>query len=71
MFADDTTITIHQKNIDLLKRDMTNILIKTKNWFDMNRLALNESKTRCIQYFRYYDLDILLNNNKITQVGEN
>ena len=51
MFADDTTITVHEKNFKELKSSLSLALEKTKSWFDMNKLALNENKTRCMQYF--------------------
>ena len=45
-FADDTTILTTGKDIEEATANMNNALSKVKDWFLMNKLNLNPSKTR-------------------------
>ena len=45
LFADDTAIFIHGKDLHKIYTDMQETLCKVKYWFVSNRLTLNLSKT--------------------------
>ena len=65
MFADDTTITVSGESESELSRNLESILAKAKTWFDMNKLALNEKKTRVIHFYNDSNLNIRLNKTRI------
>ena len=69
MFADDTTITVTGDCESTLSRNLEAVLGKAKVWFDMNKLALNERKTRVIHYYSDSNLNIRVNGQQIEQIG--
>ena len=50
LFADDTNVFIHGKNLDDLKTCMNQELEKISQWMNVNKLSLNVSKTKCIVF---------------------
>ena len=69
LFADDTAICIKDNNVDELQRKINSIMLKINEWFNVNRLSLNVSKTNYQIYSRSEvpDLDIILNNTPIVR----
>lgn len=49
-YADDTTIVCSQKEIDLLWKSAKNGLLSLSDWFSVNGLSLNVSKTQVIEF---------------------
>ena len=45
IFADDTNVFFHSKNIEDLISNAKNIMIQLNSWFDSNKLTLNTSKS--------------------------
>ena len=74
LFADDTNIFIHQKNLEKLIEILNEELDKLTNWFVSNRLSLNFKKTNFIIFYspqKIYkrdDVNIILNGNKVEQI---
>ena len=52
LFADDTNIFCSGDDLAELLKDLTEEIIKLKNWFDYNKLSLNLAKTK-IMLFGY------------------
>ena len=52
LFADDTNIFCSGDDLAELLKDLTEEMIKLKNWFDYNKLSLNLAKTK-IMLFGY------------------
>ena len=50
LFADDTTIYDHNKDLDFLKWNMEQELTKVVDWFNANKLTLNVDKTQCLLF---------------------
>ena len=50
LFADDTNVFIHGKNLDDLITCMNQELEKISQWMNVNKLSLNVSKTKCIVF---------------------
>ena len=48
LFADDTTILYNNKSLDNLFQIINEELCKVNEWFKVNRLSLNISKTNYI-----------------------
>ena len=46
LFADDTTLYGHGKNVKFLRTKVIHNLQKLQNWFDSNKLTLNVDKTQ-------------------------
>lgn len=46
LFADDTLIYLHGKNIGVMRNEMNNELERMNQWLKLNRLKLNISKTK-------------------------
>ena len=51
LFADDTTVLFHNKNVDQLASNMNNELYAIAEWFINNRLALNLKKTCVLPFY--------------------
>ena len=45
LFADDTTVFLSDKDVNVLYDTMNNELYEVCNWFKCNKLSLNASKT--------------------------
>ena len=45
LFADDSLLFIHGKNLEEIKNVLDEELPRIQNWFIMNKLTLNASKT--------------------------
>ena len=45
-FAEDTNLLCSGEDMKKLLKTVENELIRLKKWFDMNKLSLNESKTK-------------------------
>ena len=50
LFADDTNVFIHGKNLDDLITCMNKKLETISQWMNVNKLSLNVSKTKCIVF---------------------
>ena len=50
LFADDTTIYDQNKNLDFLKWNIEQELVKVVDWFNANKLTLNVEKTQCLLF---------------------
>jgi hypothetical protein len=67
-YADDTTLGIAGSNQDSLQSSMNDLLAKTAQWFDNNRLIVNASKSNFIivgsrhAVTQYQNISITLNN---------
>ena len=46
MFADDTTLSVHNKSVDFVFSSLSNDLLNVNTWCDNNRMAINVSKTK-------------------------
>src|ERR1700761_1055568 len=46
LFADDTLIYLHGKNIDIMRNEINNELQRISQWLKLNKLKLNISKTK-------------------------
>ena len=50
LFADDTTIYDQNKDLDFLKWNIEQELVKVVDWFNANKLTLNVDKTQCLLF---------------------
>ena len=50
LFADDTTIYDQNKDLDFLKWNTEQELVKVVDWFNANKLTLNADKTQCLLF---------------------
>lgn len=50
LFADDTSLLFKLKRQQTVFDDVNNALSKVVNWFNVNNLLLNETKTKCIKF---------------------
>ena len=50
LFADETTIYDQNKNLDFLKWNIEQELVKVVVWFNANKLTLNVDKTQCLLF---------------------
>ena len=50
LFADDTTIYDQNKNLEFLKWNIEQELVKVVDWFNANKLTLNVEKTQCLLF---------------------
>jgi len=46
LFADNTALIIHDKNLETLNVNITSELIKVEKWLNANKISLNYSKTK-------------------------
>ena len=74
LFADDTSILITGQDKHKYQDDLNVTFEHISNWFRVNSLSLNISKTCYIQFSgkntNYMDLNIIYKNNYISQVKE-
>ena len=72
LFADDTNVFIHGKNLDDLITCMDQELEKISQWMNVSKLSLNVSKTKCIVFSlrnkMVSEYHITLNGEDIEQV---
>ena len=54
IFADDTTISLTNKDTNTLYEDMTSELLNMSDWFKANKLSLNLSKTNHVFFSKQY-----------------
>ena len=52
LYADDTSIYVSSENIDDLFNEANMVLERYKQWFDLNRLNLNASKSQYVLFHR-------------------
>ena len=76
LFADDTNIFMHHKNLQKLVEILNEELDKLTNWFVSNRLTQkNVKKTNFIILFspqniyKRNDVNIIFNGNKVEQIS--
>ena len=50
MFADDTSMLIHGKDVSLLEEEMNRALCKVTTWLKVNKLSLNITKTHSVLF---------------------
>ena len=50
LFADDTTIYDQNKNLNFLKWNLEQELLRVVDWFNANKLTLNVDKTQCLLF---------------------
>jgi hypothetical protein len=73
LFADDTTILYSNKCLKTLNEIMQEEINKVTDWFNINKLSINTSKTKLI-LFRSYNkklnsnITVSINNEKVKQV---
>ena len=73
LFADDTNLFCHGKNLEELLKTMERELNILKTWFDLNKLSLNLSKTKLIIFGNQKienEVTLMINNIKIERVYE-
>ena len=78
LFADDTSILITGQNFLKFQDDLNATFGHTSNWFQVNSLSLNISKTYFIQFklllesksLNYSDINITHENNYISKVND-
>ena len=75
LFADDTSIFFSHKDINYLNNVLNRELRKLSDWFIVNKLSLNLTKTKFMifkprQKARHPDVQLTLNNRCIEQVNE-
>ncbi len=74
-FADDTTLYTSHNNIETLKYNIQNDLIKINNWCESNNMALNSKKTKIMTFGRKKmvnntkTIEIEINNTKLQMVN--
>ena len=52
LFADDTTVYVHNDSIDVTIQILNTELSKVASWFDSNKLTLNVNKTQTQMFSR-------------------
>ena len=75
LFADDTSIFFSHKDLNYLNNALNRELRKLSDWFIVNKLSLNLTKTKFMifkprQKTRHPDVQLALNNRSIEQVNE-
>jgi hypothetical protein len=72
LFADDTNIFIFSDNIEMLNQKAQNCIVQLHQWFTVNKLTLNLSKT-CFMVFpkvtNQDEFEIIVNNVKLENVN--
>ena len=48
LYADDTSLVIHEHKTNILEREINANFYNLKHWFDANELTLNLSKSACL-----------------------
>ena len=76
LFADDTNIFMHHKNLEKLFEILNEELDKLTNWFVSNRLSLIVKKTNFIIFcsplkiYKRDDVNIILNGNQVEEISQ-
>jgi len=69
LFADDTSILITSQNVYKFQNDLNTAFGQITEWFQVNSLSLNFSKTYFMQFssksVNYSDINITYENNQI------
>ena len=65
LFADDTMLAITDKNKTNLEESAKVVLTDTLDWFNYNKLTLNPTKTRAINFNTKLDITTKINNTSI------
>ena len=68
LFADDTMLAVTSKNKTDLEEAAKKIIKETQEWFKNNKLTLNPTKTRAINFNTKMDITIKINNENIQQI---
>ena len=70
LFADDTSLTLAAKDKNTLENKLNMYIKKLKCWFDNNKLKLNVSNTKILNYDKYinYTNTLILDNKLIENV---
>ena len=68
LFADDTSLTLAAKDKNTLENKLNMYIKKLKCWFDNNKLKLNLSKTKILNYDKDINYTIILDNKLIENV---
>ena len=77
LFADDTTFQFSSKNLNLLFTTANSELEKASNWFQVNKLTLNVSKTKYILFrtknmpVDFTNLQLKIGEESIERIGSN
>ena len=73
LYADDTAISVHAKNPEVLELKLNLALVKAHSWLLNNKLTLNVTKT-CFMIFgtnanlkKYENINVTLENTEITR----
>ena len=72
LFADDTNIYFESKDLKLLEKTVNEELKKLSLWLNLNRLALNVSKTNFVIFRSYqkipnHKVNLVMNNKSLEQ----
>jgi len=74
LFADDTSIIISGQNVFRFREELNATVGNISNWFQVNSLSLNISKTYFMQFSskntNYYDTHVSYENNSISKVSD-
>lgn len=75
LFADDTSVLVHDKNLDILKRKTKETMNVLYEWFSNNKLTVNKEKTKLINFchtnkLSYAKLNTFLCNNIKIEIVE-
>ena len=78
MFADDTTILLTGSSVQLVERNLNQLAAEVSAWANINRMAINATKTKSMLVSSQQKLDTLLsqslnvavNDSKVEQVTE-
>ena len=73
LFADDTNIFYESSDLKLLEKTVNEELKKLSLWLNLNRLALNVSKTNFVIFRAYqkipnHNVTLLMNNKALEQM---
>ena len=71
LYADDTTMSSHGSDINLIIKNLERDLVKVEEWLNHNRLLINWKKTQAIHFSSTFkDRDIALNNNPNIEISQ-
>ena len=54
LFADDTSLILHHKNINVLVNNAESALSNVSHWFEINKLSVSHSKSNFILFHDYW-----------------
>ncbi|MCP4054789.1 MAG: hypothetical protein GY739_17445 [Mesoflavibacter sp.] len=69
LFADDTMIAPSSHSEITLETKSNNIMSEVANWFKLNKLTLNPSKTRAILFNTNKNINLKINNTNILEIN--